>query len=224
MSKREESSCTMGGNHRRSLVFGASNCPPDSLIPAMPGRASLPGPVARQHLFACARVRPDWVLRPAVRASDRQDGGAADDVPRPRPGRPVSDTSCGSSKDGRLHRAVSRRLRSGSDRQNAGCADGQEPDHAGFPARRALKEGATLPRVAGLSAPRGAEERIPATPPERVATNWNCVFICRGERVLHGKRCLTPAEEFDRKQQTLERHRRPWRGHGLRVKQPPQPS
>ena len=25
-------------------VFGASNCPPDSLIPARPGRASLPGP------------------------------------------------------------------------------------------------------------------------------------------------------------------------------------
>jgi len=25
-------------------VFGASNCPPDSLIPAMPGHASLPRP------------------------------------------------------------------------------------------------------------------------------------------------------------------------------------
>jgi hypothetical protein len=41
----------------------------------------------------------------------------------------------------------------------------QAPEPVRFPARHALKRQAFLRRVAGLSAPRGAADRSPATPP-----------------------------------------------------------
>jgi len=55
------------------------------------------------------RTRPDWALRPAVRAFDKPDDGAGGGVPQPRHGRRGSDTSCGLNMDRRPHRAVSRR-------------------------------------------------------------------------------------------------------------------
>ena len=41
-------------------MFGASNCPPDNLIPVTPGRASLPGP----DLTGCAGFVTGWRLAP----------------------------------------------------------------------------------------------------------------------------------------------------------------
>ena len=49
-------------------VFGASNCPPDSLIPAKPGRASLPGPdlTRRAGFVTGRRLAPDGRIGPAT--------------------------------------------------------------------------------------------------------------------------------------------------------------
>ena len=130
-------------------------------------------------------TRPDWALRPAVRAFGRLDGGAGGVVPQPPHGRRGSDTSCGSNIDRCLHRAVSRRPRSGSGRQSAGSADEQVPDRVRFPARlvktaHAPTVPAVFPPEVALSAPHDADAQRRATPP--VPRRWPPSDGCPGSK------------------------------------------
>jgi len=131
------------------------------------------------------RTRPDLALRPAVRAFDKPGDGAGGGVPQPPHGRRGSDTSCGSSKGRRPHRAVSRRPRAGSGRQSAGSAVEQTPDRARFPAQlfqaaHAVTVPAVFPREAGLSALSCADAQRPATPP--VPRKWPPSDGCPGSK------------------------------------------
>ena len=151
----------------------------------------------KQSPIGQCNPRPDWVPRPAVRASDRPGGGAGGGAPQPRPAPRGSGTSSGSSRDKHLHRAGLHRPLSGFDLQNEACADEQGPDRARFSARRALKVAAILPPEVGREAQRVADERWPATPPAPRRRPWSghCTgakrqpqpsrFAAAGGRLIH---------------------------------------
>ena len=132
------------------------------------------------------RTRPDRGLRPAVRAFDKPDGGAADVVLRPRHGRQGSGTSCGPCTDRRLHRAVSRKPRWVSGRRSAGCVVEQAPDRARFPARLFQAAHAVtvhahhFPPEVALSAPHDAGARKRVTP--QVPCRWPPSDGCPGSK------------------------------------------
>jgi len=156
-----------------SLVFGASSRPPDSLIRALPGRASLPGPDLIGRFCQQFGLLINRVAALAASFGNLAMGGEGP-VHRADPAKIAAFIEQGCVDLGR-----------GPARKARGPQLGQAPDHARFLARlfqtaRAVTVPAIFPPEVALSAPHDADAHWRATPP--VLCRWLPSIGCPGSK------------------------------------------